>query len=108
MQRESEYDNVFLSDFYTGMPLAFAVYKQVHPDLYRYAIANPVDLADGRRFIKFGKYYIGSLDLNDKRLTAGILAPKSLYIGRPEEADSDELIRAPDDGRTIFKVHVTD
>lgn len=104
-ERESEYDNIFLSDFYTGMPLAFAVYHQIDPVTYQEAINHPVLMADGRKLIKFGKYYIGSLDINTERLNTGIIPKSSLYLGRPEEADSEEKILAPDDGRNIFKVY---
>lgn len=104
---EENYDNIFLSDFYTGMPLAFAVYNQIHPDVYRKALENPVVLADQRHLIQFEKYFIGSLDINATRLLSGIVPPKSLYIGRPEETPSEEIIRAPDDGRTLFYIYKT-
>lgn len=109
MAKENEllYDNIFISDFYTGSTLAFAVYNQYDPILYRYALSHPVVLADGRSFVKLGKYYFGSLDINSPRLSQNIIPPRSLYIGRPEEADSGETINAPDDGRIIFKVHRT-
>jgi len=107
-ERELQYDNIFISDFYTGATLAFAVYNQYDPLEYRYAINHPVTLADGRSLVKMGKYYFGSLDINKERLTSNIIPPKSLYIGRPEEADSAETINAPDDGRVIFKIYKTD
>lgn len=106
-KRESQYDYIFLSDFYTGMPLAFAVYTKADPNEYRIAVSNPVVLADGRHLIKFGKYYIGSLDIDEKRKNQGIIPVDSLYIGRPEEADSPETINAPDDGRIIYKIYKT-
>ena len=65
-------------------------------------------LVDGRMFWKFGKFYIGSLDLDKERLSQGLIPPKSLYIGRPEEADSAETITAPDDGRILFKIYRTE
>lgn len=105
--RESGYDNIFISDFYTGATLAFAVYNQYDPLIYRYAVNNPVTLADNRHLIKLGKYYFGSLDINRERLSGNIISPKSLYIGRPEEADSSETVNAPDDGRVIFKIYKT-
>lgn len=105
--RESQYDNIFISDFYTGAALAFAVYNQYDPVEYRYAINHPVTLADGRSLVKLGKYYFGSLDINRERLSQNIIPPRSLYIGRPEEADSSETINAPDDGRVIFKIYKT-
>lgn len=104
-QREAEYDQIFISDFYTGSTLAFAVYNQYDPLAYRYAINHPITIADGRHLIKLGKYYFGSLDIDKRRLKEGIIPPRSLYIARPEEADSDETINAPDDGRIIFKVY---
>lgn len=103
--RESQFDNIFISDFYTGSTLAFAVYKKYDPLEYRYAITHPVTLADDRYLIKLGKYYFGSLDIDAKRLNEGRIPPRSLYIGRPEEADSALQIKAPDDGRVIFKVY---
>ncbi len=106
-ERESLYDNIFISDFYTGSTLAFAVYNQYDPVEYRYAINHPVTLADGRSFIKLGKYYFGSLDINPARANQNIIPAKSLYIARPEEADSSETINAPDDGRVIFKIYKT-
>ena len=106
-QRESNYDNIFISNFYSGATLAYAVYNQYDPLEYRYAVSHPVTLVDGRSLIKLGKYYFGSLDIDSKRLTAGIIPPRSLYIARPEEADSQETINAPDDGRLIFKIYKT-
>ncbi len=102
-----QYDNIFISDFYTGSTLAFAVYNQYDPTQYRYAITHPVVLADGRNLVKLGKYYFGSLDINSQRLSQNRIPPRSLYIGRPQEADSNETINAPDDGRVIFKVFRT-
>lgn len=106
-QKEAEYDNIFISNFYSGATLAFAVYNQYDPTQYRYAINHPVTLADGRNLIKLGKYYFGSLDIDPKRLTSGVIPPRSLYIARSEEADSEETINAPDDGRIIFKIYKT-
>ncbi|OGG16330.1 hypothetical protein A3D78_06890 [Candidatus Gottesmanbacteria bacterium RIFCSPHIGHO2_02_FULL_39_14] len=106
--RESLYDNIFISDYYTGATLAFAVYNRYDPRAFRQAINNPVTLGDNRRFIKLGKYYFGSLDLDPVRLSQNIIPPKSLYIGRPEEPDSSKTINAPDDGRVIFKIYKTD
>jgi 4-amino-4-deoxy-L-arabinose transferase-like glycosyltransferase len=105
--RESQYDNIFLSDYYSGSTLAYAVYSAYDPVQYRYAINHPVILADGRKFIKLGKFYFGSLDLDKTRLSQGLIPPKSLYIGRPFEADSDENIFAPDDKRILFKIYHT-
>lgn len=98
------YDQVFLSDFYTGMPLALSVYGQFDPKLVRNALDHRVMLADGREFIKIGKYYIGSLDLNSERLKNGLIPKGSLYIGRPEEPDSAEQILSPGSKRVIFNV----
>lgn len=105
--QESQYDNIFISDFYTGATLAYAVYNQYDPLEYRKALKNPVVLADGRTLIKLGKYYFGSLDIDKNRLISGFIPSNSLYIGRPQEADSDETIKAPDDGRIIFKIYKT-
>ena len=104
---ESRYDNIFISDFYTGSTLAFAVYNQYDPLEYRYALSHPAVMADDRHLIKLGKYYFGSLDINNQRLNENIIPPKSLYIGRPEEADSPETIIAPGDARIIFKIYKT-
>ena len=106
--RENLYDNIFISDFYTGSTLAFAVYNQYDPLKYRSALESPVVLADNRHLIKLGKYYFGSLDLDSQRLSQNIIPPKSLYIGRPEEPDSQEKIVSPEDGRIIFKIFHTD
>lgn len=107
-ENEMNYDQIFLSDFYTGMPLAVAVYDKVDPITYRSAFQNPIYLADNRKFIKLGKYYIGSLDVDKKRLESGILPHNSLYIGRPEEVNSSETIQAPDDGRLLFQIYRTE
>lgn len=107
-ENEMKYDQIFLSDFYTGMPLAIAVYDKVDPITYRSAVKNPVYLADNRKFIKLGKFYIGSLDIDKKRLESGILPSHSLYIGRPEEVNSSETIQAPDDGRLLFQIYKTE
>lgn len=104
---ESQYDRVFISNFYTGASLAFAVYTQYDPLAYRYAINHPIIMADGRHLVKLGKYYFGSLDIDEKRLGMNIIPPKSLYIARPEEVDSKEVIIAPGDGRVIFKIYKT-
>lgn len=106
-QHESEYDQVFISDFYSGATLAYAVYNQVDPMQYREAIAHPVTLADGRHLIKIGHYYFGSLDMDPTRLGQRIIPPKSLYIARPEEPPSSKSITAPDDGRVLFYVYTT-
>jgi len=104
---ESDYDRIFISDFYTGAPLAFAVYTAYDPVEFRKAVNNPVTMVDDRHLIRLGKYYFGSLDIDKERLKKGIIPPKSLYIARPEEADSGETINAPDDNRVIFKVYRT-
>ncbi|HCS79007.1 TPA: hypothetical protein DIV55_04675 [Patescibacteria group bacterium] len=104
---EKNYDQVFLSNFYSGMDLAFAYYTADDPIKFRTAKANQITLADNRQQIQLGKFYIGSLDIDDERLRAGILPPRTLYIGRPEEADSTEIISAPDDGRILFKIYRT-
>lgn len=106
--REKDYDYIFLSDFYTGMPMAYAVYNSIHPTVYQQAVNNPVIFADGRRMIKFGKIYIGSLDIDKNRLNQEIIPKRSMYLGRPEEADSGNNITAPDDRRVIFRVYTTD
>ncbi len=106
-KRESDYEKIFISDFYTGAPLAFAVYNAYDPREFRKAINNPITMADNRHLIKLGKYYFGSLDIDKERLESGIIPPKSLYIARPEEADSPETINAPDDNRIIFKIYKT-
>jgi hypothetical protein len=79
----------------------------VNPQEYREAVNNPVTLADNRHFIKIGKYYFGSLDIDKKRFEQHVLPPRSLYIGRPEEFESDLKIVAPDDGRILFKIFET-
>ena len=107
-EREDMYDRIFISDFYTGAPLAFAVYNSLNPSEFRSAVNNPVTLADNRHLIKLGKYYFGSLDLNVLRLKENIIPPKSLYIGRPEEPASNESINAPGDNRLIFNIYKTD
>lgn len=106
-EREHSYDYIFISDFYSGATLAYAVSTGIDPLTYRQAIGNPITMADGRHLKKIGKYYFGSLDLDEDRLEAGILPRGSLYIGRPEEADSTQTINAPDDGRILFKVHTS-
>lgn len=105
--REDQYENIFISDFYTGGPLAFAVYTSYDPREFRKALDNPVTLADGRQLIKLGKYYYGSLDIDKSRLSQNIIPPKSLYIARPEEADSDYTINALDDERILYKIYTT-
>ena len=107
-ERENQVDKIFISDFYTGSVLAFAVYNKIDPFVYREALSHPVTMADGRTLIKLGKYYFGSLDIDNNRLSAGIIPPKSLYFARPEEADSGQVIKAPDDGRIIFKIYQTE
>lgn len=106
-EREDKYDQIFISDFYTGSTLAFAVYNKVNPIEYRQAVNNPIIMADDRHLIKLGKYYFGSLDLNQGRLNQKIIPEKSLYFGRPEEPEGEDRIVAPDDGRLIFVIHDT-
>lgn len=105
--RESAYDKIFISNFYSGATLAFAVYTSYDPLQYRYAKNNPIIIADGREVIQLGKYYFGSLDLNPERLKNNIIPPKSLYIGRPEEPMGEDAILAPDDKRVLFVIHDT-
>ena len=102
---EGNFDNIFISDFYTGAPLAFAVYQKYDPLQFRNSINNPITMADGRKLIKLDKYYFGSLDIDKNRQNSGIIPPHSLYIARPEEADGVETINAPDDNRVIFKIY---
>ncbi len=101
----NSYDQVFISNFYTGADLALAFYLQYDPTLYREVKSHPVTLADNRHLYKFGKIYIGSLDIDEKRLKSDIIPSKSLYIGRPEEAEGASSINAPDDGRVLFKIY---
>ena len=94
---------IFISDFYTGAPLAFAFYTSFDPEKFREAINNPITVSDERHVIRLGKYHFGSLDLNEKRLKEGFIPSKTLYIGRPEEVDGQETIVAPDDGRVSVR-----
>lgn len=105
--REANYDKIFISDFYSGATLAYAVYNAYDPLEYRYAKNHPIIIADGREVIQLGKYYFGSLDLNPERLKNNIIPPKSLYIGRPEEPMGEDAILAPDDKRVLFVIHDT-
>ncbi len=104
---EDQYDQIFISDFYSGAALAYAFYAQIDPIAFRLARENPIVVADDRHVIKIGKYYFGSLDLDDKRMEMGILPPKTLYIGRPEEPKGQGTILAPDDNRVLFNIHKT-
>lgn len=104
---ESRYDQIFISDFYSGITLAYAVYNKVDPLEYRRVMGSPVVMADGRHFFRFGKYYFGSLDLDEDRLKSKIIPPNSLYIGRPEEPEGKVRIVAPDDGRLLYVIHDT-
>lgn len=104
---ETQYDYIFISNFYTGATLTYAVYNSYDPIEYRMAVQNPIVMVDGRHLVKLGKYYFGSLDIDEERLQQNIIPAKSLYIARPEEADSKETINAPDDGRVLFKIHKT-
>lgn len=108
LKEQNNYDQIFVSNFYTGADLALAYYKAYDPIEYKKAKENPVILADNRVQIKLGKFYIGSLDIDEKRPAEKIIPPKTLYIGRPEEALSGETINAPDDGRVLFKIYRTD
>lgn len=105
LKSQDKYDQIFLSNFYSGLDLAFAFYTKQDPLVYREAKENPIILADGRKFWQFGKFYIGSLDVDNIRLSQNIIPPRSLYIGRPEEADGVGTINAPDDGRILYKIH---
>lgn len=106
--REQEnYDQIYLSNFYSGMDLAFAYYTAYDPIAFRKAKTNRIIVADGREQIQLGKFYIGSLDIDSVRIGQGVIPSKTLYIGRPEEYDSSENITAPDDGRILFKVYRT-
>ena len=89
------------------MDLAFAYYTAADPIKFRESKENIITLADNRQQVQLGKFYIGSLDIDATRLKAGILPLRTLYIGRPEEADSSETINAPDDGRVLFKIYRT-
>ncbi|OGG12823.1 hypothetical protein A3D77_07240 [Candidatus Gottesmanbacteria bacterium RIFCSPHIGHO2_02_FULL_39_11] len=104
-KEQDKYTHIFLSDYYSGMPLSFAVYTQADPRVFRQAVLNPVVLADGRHLIKLGKFYFGSLDIDKTRMNKNIIPVHSLYFARPEEAVSEEAIHAPDDGRVLFYVY---
>ncbi len=106
-RRESDYETIFVSDFYTGAPLAYAFYNELDPRIYQHAITNPIKVADDRTVVKIGKYYFGSLDLNAKRVAQGVIPPKTLYIGRPEEVPGQGTIVAPDDHRVLFQIYET-
>lgn len=108
LKEQNNYDQIFISNFYSGTELALAYYTAYNPVEYRKAKENLVILADNRKQVKLGKFYIGSLDIDKKRFEEKIIPPKTLYIGRPEEVDSDETIIAPDDGRVLFKIYRTD
>lgn len=104
---QDQYEHIFLSNYYTGVDLAFAFYTKQDPLSFRKAKENVVMFADNRGQIQFNKFYIGSLDIDADRMKQGILPPKTLYIARPEEVASDEVIRAPDDGRVLFYIYRT-
>lgn len=105
IREQDNYNYIFLSNFYTGIDLATAVYTQQDPLSYRSAKETPVEFVDNKLFIKIGKFYIGSLDLDEKRAPSDILPPKSLYLARPEETKSAETINAIEDGRVLFYIH---
>ncbi len=105
LEREAQYDHIFISDYYSGSALAYAFYGKFDPIRYREAIANPVTIAD-RKLVNMGKFYFGSLDLDKERLRNGIVPLKTLYIGRPEETDGAGTINTPDNTRILFKIHI--
>lgn len=107
LKNRDKYDQIYISNFYSGMDLAFGYYTALDPGVYRLAKNNPVTLADSRQFVQFGNIFIGSFDIDENRKNMDIIPPHSLYIGRPEEADGISEIRAPDDGRILFKIHAT-
>lgn len=107
LKEENNYDYIFISDNYFDVDLALVYYGQIDPKIYREAQKNPVQMADGKQFVKIGKFYIGSLDINEERANLNIIPPKSLYIGRPEEVIGQEVILHPGDGTVVFKIHKT-
>lgn len=108
LKEQDRYDQIFISNFYTGAELALAYYTTYDPVAYRQAKTEQVTLADGREFVKMGKFYIGSLDIDEKRMFEGILPSRSLYIARPEEVAGNEMIVAPDDKRVLFYIYRTE
>lgn len=108
LKEQDRYDQIFISNFYTGAELALAYYTAYDPVAYRQAKAEQVTLADGREFVKMGKFYVGSLDIDENRKAEGIIPPRSLYIARPEEVAGDEMIVAPDDKRVLFYIYRTE
>lgn len=100
-----KFDHIFITNFYSGSPMAYAFYTEYDPVLYRQAMNNPVAIGD-RRLINMGKYYFGSLDIDPNRVQLGIVPPKSLYLARPEEPEGNIAVRSPSDGRVIFSVHI--
>ena len=107
LKNQDSYDKIFISNFYSGLDLAFAYYTQQDPQIYRDAKQNKTIFENDKEFIQLGKFYIGSLDIDTKRMAAGALPTKSLYIARPEEVQSNETIRDPSDGRVLFYVYRT-
>ncbi len=108
LRNKDAYDRIFLSNFYSGIDLALAFYTKQDPLTYRYAKEHLIQMADNRSFIKLDKFYIGSLDIDKKRFEEKIIPPRSLYIGRPEEVDGQEVITDPFDGRILFKIYKTE
>ncbi|RJR30219.1 hypothetical protein C4564_00525 [Candidatus Microgenomates bacterium] len=107
LKEQDAYDQIFISNFYSGLDLAFAFYTQQEPRALQNARKHPVVMVDNRHFMKFGKFYIGSLDIDGERMQQNIIPENSLYIARPEEYASDERIGAPDDGRVLFYIYRT-
>lgn len=105
---QDKYDAIFISNYYTGLDLAFAFYTSFDPPEFRKVKKNPVIINGEKSFLKFGKFYIGSFDLNDQLLHEKVIPAKSLYIGGPLEPVSAEKIIAPGDQRILFNIYRQD
>lgn len=104
-ENRSLYDQIIIPD--TGdMPTTYAFYEKIEPVVFLDEKTKDVKFKNWQLKRKFGKTYIGSLELK-KDEPEDELPPKTIYISKPEETPNARnflTIRDRGDGRVLFRI----
>jgi 4-amino-4-deoxy-L-arabinose transferase-like glycosyltransferase len=100
--QEANFDHIIISRWYGKTEMYYAFYDKIRPSEYQRNSQNKVKIAD-TEMIQFGKYYFGDIDANGKEFDQLNIPGKTLILGSPKFAFSDEYVSAKDDGRLLFK-----